>query len=938
REPGELLRAITTRAPGGGAELLRGPALPLLDTALLTNAPGEPRVGHQLESEVDSADAIDLVMAFIRLSGVAPLRGALDRHLAAGRALRVLTTTYTGSTEARALDLLAQLGAEVRVSYDTSTTRLHAKAWLFHRRSGLSTAYVGSSNLTHAAQVTGLEWNLRVSAARNPTVVEKIRAVFDSYWASGDFVPYDADEFQRRAQVAAGPSVILAPVELRPEPFQARMLEQLAAHRARGHHRNLLVSATGTGKTVMAALDYASLCVGARRPSLLFVAHRRELLDQAMSTFRYALRDATFGELWVDGARPREHRHVFASIQSLAHADLAALSPDRFDVVIVDEFHHAAAPSYRRLLDHLRPTELLGLTATPERADGLSILAPFDGRIAAELRLWDAIDQRRLVPFQYYGVADGTDLREVPFRRGQGYDVDGLTRVYTASDAWARLVLHRLLERADDPARMRALGFCVSVAHARFMARVFSEAGVPSVAVWGDSPPEERRDALLRLREGSVRAVFSVDLLNEGVDLPEVDTLLLLRPTESATLFLQQLGRGLRRAPGKAACLVLDPIGQHRREFRFDLKLRALLGGSRRDVERQVEQGFPLLPAGCHLALDRVARDEVLRSLRRAVPSGHAGRVEALRALLADQPDIDLRGFLREARLEPEDVYDGGGSWSDVRRDAGCTIAAPGPHEPVLRRAVGRLLHVDDADRLALFRRLITEPDLRTAGLSERERRLTRMLVGSLAEQLFRDRALDAQATIDDALDLLRLHPQVVLELGELLDALEDRLDHAHPPPVGDLPLRPHARYTRLEILAGLQPSAGARIPKWQTGVQRIAAARADVFAFTLDKSGSRFSPTTRYRDYAISRDLIHWESQGVTRADSETGLRYRQHEARGDTIHLFGRVTPDARAFWYLGQASYVSHEGERPMAITWRLHHPLPADLFGTFAAAVA
>ncbi|HMQ28735.1 MAG TPA: DEAD/DEAH box helicase, partial [Acidimicrobiales bacterium] len=367
-----------------------------------------------------------------------------------------------------------------------------------------------------------------------------------------------------------------SPMELPPEPFQERLLEQLAVARGQGHHRNLLVSATGTGKTVMAALDYVRLRRELPRARLLFVAHRQEILDQSLGTFRYALREPSFGERWVGGHRPTRFDHVFASIQSLTAAGLADLPPDHFDVVVVDEFHRGEAKTYRALLDHVRPRELLALTATPERSDGVWVQdLYFDGRIAAELRLWDAIDQHRLVPFAYYGIHDGLDLRQVPWRRGRGYDVEGLTTLYPASDAWARQVVKEVAERADDLATMRALGFCVSVDHARFMARVFNETGIASVAVWADSPVDERQAALRNLADGRVQVVFSVDLFNEGVDVPLVDTLLLLRPTDSPVLFLQQLGRGLRRAPGKSVCTVLDFVGHHRTEFPFHRRFGA---------------------------------------------------------------------------------------------------------------------------------------------------------------------------------------------------------------------------------------------------------------------------------------------------------------------------------------------------------------------------
>jgi superfamily II DNA or RNA helicase/HKD family nuclease len=938
--PGEVLYAILERRPDGTPQPIFEPLIPLLDTTLLTNAPGEPVLLNQLDAEIDSADAIDVVMAFIRRSGINPLLASLRRHCERGRPLRVLTTTYTGSTEGAALDELVRLGAVIRISYDVSATRLHAKAWTFHRRSGFSTAYIGSSNLTHSAQHTGLEWNVRASSARNPDILAKFEAVFESYWQNTDFVVYDRQQFEveseRSGRTDIGPVVVLSPIELRLEPFQERLLEQISVSRGRGHHRNLLVAATGTGKTVMAAVDYAQLREDMPRCRLLFVAHRNEILDQSLATFRYALRDASFGEKWISGARPRHFDHVFASIQSLNAADLDDLAPDHFDVVIVDEFHHAAAPSYRKLLDRVEPRELLGLTATPERSDGLSILHWFDHRIAAELRLWDAIDQHRLAPFMYFGIHDGLDLTDIPWRRGQGYDIEALSGLYTSSDAWARTVLKEVLRLADNPGTMRTLGFCVSIDHARFMSKHFNDAGVPSVAVWGDSLPADRKAALQDLAAGKIRAVFSVDLFNEGVDLPGVDTVLMLRPTESPTLFLQQLGRGLRRSKGKTFCTVLDFVGTHRREFRFDRRYRALIGGTRRDIERAVQQGFPFLPAGCYMHLDEKAAEIVQRSLREAIPTRWPARVEELRVVHTAYPDVTLSKYLNESGLGLPDVYDGSRGWSDLCEAAGVPVEQEGSHETALRRALGRLLHVDDDERIAAYRRLVeSSKPIAVEGVSERERRLLRMLVASVGDQV-----LTKSDSLQDAVNLLWLHPQVRAELAQLLIELDERVDHLH----GDLerhpdvPLQVHARYSRIEILAALGIGTNAKVAAWQTGVYEAKSEKAELLAFTLDKSTGAFSPTTRYRDYAVSRTLIHWESQSVTRAESDTGRRYRHHENDGRSILLFSRLRADDRAFWFLGPATYRGHVGEKPMAITWELHAPLPGDLYQSFAAAVA
>jgi superfamily II DNA or RNA helicase len=927
--PATLLSAVERRLPDGSYQSIPRPLTALRDSTLLVNAPGEPRVLHELIAEVPSAHTIDVLVAFVRLSGIAPMLTALRRHLADGGRVRLLTTTYTNSTQVEALEALTNAGADVRVSYDQTTTRLHAKAWIFNRARGQSTAYVGSSNLTHSAMVPGLEWNVRLSSSRNPDVIAKMSAVFETYWSSGDFEPFETNEFRERtAQPEDRSTSAIPPTDLTLRPFQERMLERIAVARAHGHHRNLLVAATGTGKTVMAAVDYRNLARTLPRARLLFVAHRREILEQSLLTYRHSLHDASFGELWVGSDRPRDFEHVFASVQSLTASGVDSINPDHFDVVVIDEFHHAAAPTYRALLERLQPRELLGLTATPERTDGFAVQDFFDGRIAAELRVWDAIDQQYLVPFAYYGIHDGLDLREVPFRRGTGYDVAVLTNVYTADHVWVGQVVEQLRQRVGDPSTMRALGFCVSVPHARFMADEFNKRGIAAAAVWGETPDDERDRALRDLRNGGLAILFTVDLFNEGVDVPTVDTILMLRPTESATLFLQQLGRGLRKADGKAVCTVLDFVGMHRKEFRFDLRYRALLGGSRADLERQINRDFPFLPAGCHMELDRVARKVVLDSIKSAIPSNFPQRVAELRSI----GDISLAEFLDQSGLELTDIYAGSRTWSDLRRAAGFLPPAPETtYRTTFSRALGRLLHTDDDERIGLYSDLASGVARPWSTFSDREQRAARMLLASLYHQ-------HAPSTEADALTELQADREICDELADLMAVLRRDVTHTTQPldPAGPVPLHVHARYTRREVQAAFADGTGVIPPRWDSGVKWLPDQQVDLLAFTLDKSIGDFSPTTRYRDYAISRDLIHWESQSATSLASPTGQRYLTHVEARTKVILFARLRADDRAFWCLGPATYVSHEGERPIAITWRLDHRLPADLFTQFAAA--
>ncbi|WP_217914016.1 DUF3427 domain-containing protein [Miltoncostaea marina] len=920
--------------PSGALHSRERPSVPLSSSALLVNARGEPAVGAEVNRELASADGVDLLIPFVRWTGVRIVRDRLAEVVERAGRVRVIASTYLGSSEPRALEALIHLGADVRISYDTTATRLHAKAWLFERASGFSTALIGSSNLSNTALVDGLEWNVRLSAVETPAVLETFRATFEGYWEDPHVEPYEPDRFAAAVRRERPENrAELSPFDLVPYPHQERILEQLEVERVRhGRWRNLVVAATGTGKTVIAALDYRRL-LAARggRMSLLFVAHRQEILDQSRRVFRHALRDGAFGEVYVGGERPTEWRHVFASVQSLSRLDLANLAPDHFDMVIVDEFHHAAADTYRRLLEHLRPQVLLGLTATPERTDGQDVTEWFDGRFAVEVRLWDAIDGGQLCPFQYFGVHDDVDLRALEWKRG-GYDLAALNDVYTGNEARLAKILRSVREIVADPQQMRALGFCVSIDHASYMAERFSEAGIPSVAVSGRTGSEERANALRRLRDGEISCIFAVDLFNEGLDVPAIDTVLFLRPTESATVFLQQLGRGLRRTDDKACLTVLDFIGQQHRRFRFDRRIRAILGGgSRADIQRSVEEGFPYLPSGCHMQLDRVAQDIVLENIRRAVGGRWAELIDDLRGI----GDVRLDQFLDASGRELDDVYRSGRGWSALRRDAGMPVAELGDEDVRLGRALGRMLHIDDPERLNAYRRfLAVDAPPTEATLTERERRLLTMLHFDLWGTSERG------ATLDEGFERLWRNPARRHELSELIEALEER---ANVVPrelrlTQPVPLSVHCHYTRDEALAAIGASRAEKPRPLREGVLWDEASQCDLFFVTINKAEHQYSPTTMYRDHAISRQLFHWESQSTTTERSPTGQRYIHHAERGTHVLLFARDTKAERAYVFLGTARYVSHSGQRPIAFTWRLDDAMPQGVYAMARVAAA
>ncbi|RJL20791.1 DEAD/DEAH box helicase family protein [Bailinhaonella thermotolerans] len=868
--PSRLL-SIAQGGPGASAPVR--PATSLSEAALLTNAREDPNLAHELAAELVSADRVDLLCAFVKWSGLRVLERSLDELRRRGVPFRVITTTYMGATERRALDrLVRDFGAEVRISYEQNSTRLHAKAWLLRRRTGFDTAYVGSSNLSRAALLDGLEWNVRLSSVTTPRLLDKFEGTFDSYWNQPRFEPYDPDTDVDRLDEAlsrskAGDRLFDIPA-LVPHPFphQREMLEDLDVQRTvHDRHRNLLVAATGTGKTVVAAFDYRNLQQRlGRQPSLLFVAHRREILSQALRTYRQVLSVPDFGELHVGEDRSRHWRHVFASVQSLASMGIETFDPEHFDIVVIDEFHHAAAPTYRRIIDHLRPKELLGLTATPERADGTWVQDEFfDKRIASELRLWDALDADLLCPFHYFGINDETDLTRVRWSRGS-YDSAELDNVLTGDTARARLIVNALRDKVSNLSDVRGLGFCVSVRHARFMAEYFSEAGLPSRAVDGTTDDTVRREALAGLRSGEVKFLFAVDLFNEGLDVPDVNTLLLLRPTESATIFLQQLGRGLRRTPDKDVLTVLDFVGQHRKEYRFANRFKALTGIPTGRLPNHVTNDFPLLPSGCQIVLDRVTKERLLSDLKTHI----SPRMDILAREVREHGQTSLITYLDEYGREIGDIYRNNNSWTKLLRQCGTVSGEPSPLEQELGRRIRALLHVDDRQRAEAYARLLDPHGPRYADLSPTDQTFARMLFFSFW------RTGGDFASYDEALAALRGEPAIREEIAQVLKYGVERPRHIAKPlpePLAQIPLAVNARYSADEILAAVDwAQLGGRVPaNMREGVAWSPSTNCDILLVTLHKN--------------------------------ETENEYRHPEP-----------------YVFHGTAHYVEHRGDRPMAIT--------------------
>ncbi|HTP66050.1 MAG TPA: DUF3427 domain-containing protein, partial [Geobacteraceae bacterium] len=933
--------------PHYGTSGIARPHTPLTESTLFTGSPQEPQLGHELLEEMRSADGVDILVSFIKWSGLRLLMPAFedlrDRYVP----VRLITTSYMGASDAPAVEWLARLpNVEVRVSYDTERTRLHAKAYHFKRNSGFSTAYIGSANMSHAAITSGLEWNLKVTSQDMGHILEKFSVEFETYWNSREFIPFDAENpnlfrtaiDRARNPRANGPAVFF---DLRPHPFQERILDALERERtAHDRWRNLVIAATGTGKTVVAAFDFKRFFEQKQKQAkLLFVAHRQEILQQAQATFANVLRDQNFGELLVGQFQANRMEHLFCSVGMLTSRRLwEQVGSGFYDYIVVDEAHHGTASSYRPLFDHFAPQILLGLTATPERMDGDNVAADFGNRFAAEIRLPEALEEKLLCPFHYFGVADPIAINGEQFWRNGKYDASALENVYVLDNVRAKqrvdAIVAALHRYEPDLATIKGIGFCVTIRHAEFMAETFTNLGIPSAPFVSGVDDDRCRGLLADLKNSRLTFLFTVDKLSEGVDVPEVNTVLFLRPTESLTVFLQQLGRGLRHAPGKDCLTVLDFVGQTHRRYRVDTKLKALLPRHRFSIDKEVEQDFPHLPAGCSIQLDRLSRQYILENIRENLGRLAVQVSDRLQTFTSESGlELTFGNFIRYHDYEPE-VLLAKESWSEWKAKA---QLAPIPIDPDLVRLKKTLLRaafINGPREVTLLRQVLAKV---AQGNVDEALKLAGDVVMSVYYRLWGDKGSNLGITsLDDAFRRLARNPSILADLDEVLAWSQDTTEVS-----GQIPQLPfactlelHAHYGGREIQAVFGRANLETAGQTGVGVMHFPELKTYALLVTFQKTEKEFSPSTMYADYPISRELLHWESQANTAQHHSDGQNLIHHRSQGYTILAFARGQKKLNnvtvPFTYLGPVDMVSYASDRPIKMVWRLRHPMPVEMF--------
>ncbi len=914
------------------------PVTSLSRSALFFGGRGPADMESELNKEILCADEICWVVSFIKTSGLNLLWNSLKKFTSEGKCLRIITTTYTGATDYDAIARLATLpNTEIKISYDGTQDRLHAKSYIFIRNSGFHTAYIGSSNLSSFALKDGKEWNFKATQFELPQVIENVRNSFESYWCDDTFecfVPGVSDE---RLKKALGidwetPLLDFSALDLmRAKDYQQEILEKLDVERnVHGHFRNLVVAATGTGKTVIAAFDFKRYREAHPDCHFLFIAHRQEILHQAMQTFRIVLDDPNFGSIWDGNNEPSNYQHVFASKDTLRNrVDTLQLRADYYDYMVVDEVHHIVAPTYVKLMTCFKPQILLGLTATPERTNEQEdITVFFDGHISAEIRLPAALNAGLLAPFYYYGIPDNVNLSEVKWS-GHGYDIAELSRIYTQNDYRTGLILRKMQEYIGNNQlhKVRALCFCVDKNHAKFMNAKFTLAGLKTDVLTSDDDDRHRNIVKKRLQAGTINYLFVVDLFNEGVDIPEIDTILFLRPTESATVFLQQFGRGLRLHKDKDHLTVLDFVGHSRAEFSYKERFEALIGRHSQNIKDEIEGGFANAPFGCKIILEEKAKEEIIANIEGYLRSLNKGRIikEIAAYYKLAKDAFSLKGFLTYSHVPFHKVY-GSMTWGELCQLAGVRKDMS-VHAAQIKYAVKKKWLATDS--FSYFKQLLRFADsgfkCDTTKFTELEQRYAVMLYYDLYDNAGSYTSI-AQMFNDLASDVL-----FVQEFKEVVEYLKDK---CVAPEKEDNsvyknwnPLRLHGVYTKAQIQAALGLSTLARKSPSREGVERLKDIKLEAMYVDIIKKREEGSMTA-YKDYAQNREFFHWETQNRVSEGSREAEAYRNGE---NNMLLFVRQQvehPDfgcRMGFTYLGQVTMNSIEGSKPMQIVWHLNTPM-------------
>ena len=906
--------------------------------------------GGAVSSELATADEAMFIVSFIKKTGVQIIENSL-KEFTKTRRLKIITTTYLGITEQEAIDKIASLdNTEVRILFTRNNkwSHLHAKSYIFIRSKSNkpNSMLIGSSNISGPAFSSNIEWNVRLSSETNPIVLKQAINKFDELWDDRKLFRYDPDDERSIAdleeelnwartqnktyEIRTGTVYVdetdKPPLNFEIFPHQQKILDDLFNERQLGFFKNLVVAATGTGKTAVAAFDFKRfMSSNPNNNRLLFVAHRDEILRQSLETFRRVIGNSAFGYLVksTKDFNDCDSPHIFTSIQLLNSKLIKKLDPNSFDYIIIDETHHACAKSYQSLFVHFKPKIILGLTATPERMDGLDIKQYFDNRIAHTLDLTTAINNSILTPFTYCTYTDSVDWSDVNINEIKTSELSKLVD----SEEQIQMVISAVEDYTPNNLKdVRCLAFCADIKHAKTMCQAFNERWKgSSITITSESSLKERLEAPVRLANGSIHFIFTVDIYNEGVDIQKINTVLFLRPTESLTIYIQQLGRGLRKVNDpnfiKTNLTVIDFVGNYSKNYKVYLdKLAIMMGVPKHRVRGELLKDSPSLPKGCKFDFRFDSKDVIL------------DYIEKQRISIQIQPMLiefrrnhkntgTLQDFLTEYDIDPKKMYSGGGNLTFYRYSKKNILDIT-----TRSQFLSKIARIDSA----AFANGIS--DVIINGVTSQESKVFANMLFFMMFPTSRHKGIvwKGNPDIKEFVDFLRSDNTLCKESLELIDFLKNNellVPKTSEKEWSENILQIGCSYYSDQILAGLNKIDISNHYTLQNGVTTIDDCRM-LLTVTLNHSKEH---KIVFKDTAIDKYHFNWESQ---KGQTITGDPSQKLMDNNTEVLLFVRIeSKDAYGttapYFFLGPVSCESYKGTKPFEIVWKTYTPIPDEI---------
>ena len=925
-----------------------------------------------LKNELMTCKKFYFIVSFIKYSGIQLLISTLDELEALGIKGEIITSVYLNITDPKALSkLLSYKNIKVKI-YNNSNESFHTKAYLFEKKK-YHTCIIGSSNISQSALYSAEEWNVKLTDNDFFDIYNQSFNQFQKLWNSNEAIGLTEDfigkyeEYKEKNKPQNTFDYRKIQTEKKkfiPNSMQIEILEKLKNTRESGNNRGLVVAATGTGKTYLAAMDVKEFFKNRKNSSFLFIAHREELLDNAIRVFSDILHieKENFGRIF-SGNKEVGHNMIFASIQSLRNCYKDFIS-DKFNYIIVDEFHHASASSYEKIIHYFKPEFLLGLTATPERMDGKDILALCDYNLVGEMGMRKAMEKDLIVPFHYFGVNDITvDYEKIPYRNGK-YDEEILLNDLSVSIR-TDYIVEKMEKFGYDGKYMSGIAFCQNIKHALYMKNEFLRKGYKSELLTSKTNLTERSKILESFRNKEIEILCVVDILNEGIDIPDINLLLFLRPTLSSTVFIQQIGRGLRKAAGKDFVTIIDFIGNHKKDylitkvFSDEIHNKSFLYEKKEKIIEQIKNQFSNIPGASYIELDRICQERIIDKIEKINFNSRNILKEMYNEFKNDigkSPEefLEISDFDSNIELFVELVTKVGSFYeAQVQFENDNFIKYYRMKNP----KTDLLAYMEKKIRLCEpFTYLTVKFFLKSKyeGQNLRNKYINSEILLSeykkyfsikdefknfyLLERIFNELIEDEILEADlYGYKISKKYEAIFYEedknfekrLSDLINLGLNEFRKNDIEEFNDNVLITHKEYKRID----LQILLDSKVPKgtWRAG---YANTEKDICLFITNDKSHIMQENLKYDNSLHSDEIIQWISQPKTYHSSSVGQMFIKHREKNMKVHIFARKYAfmngnKTNPFIYLGQADYYRSFGDKPMTILWKLRRKLPQEL---------